>query len=279
MSHLGSKVAALVDGQLPAGEAEELLAHAAVCARCHWQLGQERSSREVLSRARDVEPDPALTARLLALSPGPEDAPGATWTRRVVLGVAGAGGLAAACAVGLVAVGSVSEPLADPHAILDVVRGTVGERPAELADGADDTGEVVAWMAEQGWSAPESLPSGMRVVDVAVHETEGGEVLEVEIAGAMAHVRLLQQRGVLPGEAAEQLQADLVGRHDALLMPSGVHDHALQSGGCVVVVLASADDAPVSDAILAALPEGEYDTSVGARFTRGWETVTQWARD
>lgn len=278
MSHLGSKVAPLVDGQLPAAEAEELLAHAAVCARCHWLLGQERASRTMLSQAWDVEPDPELTARLLALAPGPEER--APRGRRVLLAAVGAGGLAAACAVGLVVVGGLSEPHADPSAILDVVTAGVGERPAELADEAGGvSGDVVAWMAEQGWSAPESLPSGMRVVDVTVHETDAGEVLEVEIAGAMAHVRLLQQRGVLPGEAVEELQTGLVGRHDALLLPSGVHDLALQSEGCVVVVLAAPDDAPVSDAILAALPEGDYDTSVAARFTRGWDTVTEWARD
>ncbi|MCM3660677.1 zf-HC2 domain-containing protein [Georgenia satyanarayanai] len=276
MNHLGSRVAPLVDGQLPAAEAEELLAHAAVCARCHWLLGQERSSRTMLSQAWDVEPGPELTARLLALSPGPEEP--APRGRRLLLAVVGAGGLAAACAVGLVVVGSMSEPQADPHAILDVVSGSVGERPTELSDaGGEVSGDVVAWMAEHGWSAPESLPSGMRVVDVAVHETAGGEVLEVEIAGAMAHVRILQQRGVLPGEAAEQLQTGLVGQRDAFFLPSGVHDLALQSEDCVVVVLAAPDDAPASDAILAALPDGDYDTSVGARFSRGWDTVTEWA--
>ncbi|PYG00576.1 Putative zinc-finger [Georgenia satyanarayanai] len=276
MSHLGSRVAPLVDGQLPAAEAEELLAHAAACARCHWLLGQERASRTMLSQAWDVEPGPELTARLLALRPGPEER--APRGRRVLLAAAGAGGLAAACAVGLVVVGSLSEPRTDPHAILDVVSGNVGERPEELADASGEvSGDVVAWMSEQGWSAPESLPSGMRVVDVAVHETEDGEVLEVEIAGAMAHVRVLQQRGVLAGEAADQLQTELVGQRDALLLRSGVHDLALQSEGCVVVVLAAPDDASVSDAILAALPDGEYDTSVGARFVRGWDTVTGWA--
>ncbi len=68
MSHLGSRVAPLVDGQLPAAEAEQLLAHAAGCPRCGWLLAQERSSRTMLSHARDVEPDPACTARLLELA-------------------------------------------------------------------------------------------------------------------------------------------------------------------------------------------------------------------
>lgn len=279
MSHLGSRVAALVDGQLPAAETEQLLAHAAACPRCSWLLGQERTCRSVLSCAGDVQPGAELTARLLALSPGPEQHAGTPRGRRVLLAVAGAGGLATAAVVGLVVVGSVAEPRADLDSILDVVSGRAGERPAELADGEDSQvgGDVAAWMTEHGWSAPTSLPSGMRVVDVEVHETDSGEVLEVEIAGAMAHVRLLQQRGLLAGEGVADLQTELVGQHDAMLLTTGVHDVALQSEDCVVVVLAAADDTALSDAILDALPAGDFDTSVGARLTRGWDTVTAWA--
>lgn len=279
MSHLGARVAALVDGQLPAAEAEALLAHAAACPRCEWLLGQERASRSALSGARDVEPDPELTARLLALTPGPEQ-PAPRGRRMLLVGV-GASGLAAAAVAGLVVVGGLSEPRADPRAILDVVTGAVGEHPTELPvdlGTSEASGDVVAWMEDQGWSAPDSLPSGMRVVGVELHQTEVGEILELEIAGAMAHVRLLQQRGALPAESLEELQGDLSGRHDAMVMSTGVHDLALQSEDCVVVVIAGPDDAHATDTILAALPAGAYDTSFGARLGRGWETVTEWTR-
>lgn len=118
----------------------------------------------------------------------------------------------------------------------------------------------------------------MRVVDVEVYDTESGEVLELEIAGAMAHVRVLQQRGVMAGDPGMGLRTELASaRPDAMAMSTGVHDVALQSEDCVVVVLAAPDDAPYSDAILDALPTGEYDTSVAARLARGWHTVTDWA--
>lgn len=279
MSHLGPRVTALVDGQLPAAETEALLAHAAACPRCEWLLAQERASRSMLSGAGDVQPDPELTARLLALSPGPEQPD--PRRRRGLLAGAGAVGFVGVVVGGLVAVGGAVEPRTDPHAILEAVSGGAGERPAELPAGLGSTeasGDIVAWLAAEGWSAPESLPHGMRVVDVEVHDTEAGEILELEIAGSMAHVRLLQQRGVLADDAVGEAQTELAGRHDALLLPTGVHDVALQSEDCVVVVLAAPDDATYSDAILAALPAGDYDTSLSARLARGWQTVTQWAR-
>ncbi len=279
MTHLGSRVAALVDGQLPPAEAESLLAHAAACPRCEDLLAQERASRWAVSQAADVRPDPELTARLLALSPGPEPHPRHPGRRRALLVGAGAGVLAGATAVGLVAVGSLSEPRTDPRTLLDAVNGQVGHRPAELREqlgaGAANA-DIVEWMEAHGWSAPHSLPDGMRVVDVEVHETDAGEVLEVELAGAMAHVRVLQQHGVLAEDLAADLQTGLIGHHDTVSLPTGVHDVALQSEDCVVVVVASADDAPAGDAVLAALPVGDYDTSIAARLVRGWDTVTQW---
>src|SRR5690606_40879433 len=65
-----------------------------------------------------------------------------------------------------------------------------GQRPAELPEGLgtdEATADIVAWLAAEGWSTPETLPRGMRVVDVELYDADGGEVLEVEIAGAMAH--------------------------------------------------------------------------------------------
>ncbi|NMR19891.1 zf-HC2 domain-containing protein [Cellulomonas fimi] len=66
--HLGSWVSALVDGQLPPAEAERALAHAAACPLCAEEVAAARQARRALSVARDVEPAPDLTARLLALA-------------------------------------------------------------------------------------------------------------------------------------------------------------------------------------------------------------------
>jgi hypothetical protein len=75
MSHLASRLSALVDGQLSPDEAERALMHVAGCAECAAELAAARSARRALSEAIDVPMAPDLTARLLALGI-PSAAPG-----------------------------------------------------------------------------------------------------------------------------------------------------------------------------------------------------------
>lgn len=76
MSHLGTQISALADGQLPPAAAERALAHVAGCAECAADLAAARAARQAVAAAFDVPVDPALTARLLALGaavPPPEE--------------------------------------------------------------------------------------------------------------------------------------------------------------------------------------------------------------
>ncbi|WP_298459462.1 anti-sigma factor [uncultured Cellulomonas sp.] len=68
MSHLGTWVSALVDGQLSPAAAERALAHVAACPACADEVAAARQARRALSVTGDVAPDPELTARLLALA-------------------------------------------------------------------------------------------------------------------------------------------------------------------------------------------------------------------
>jgi len=75
VSHLGTWVSALVDGQLSAAETERALAHVAACPACTDEVAAARQARRALSVAGDVTPDPELTARLLALASGTPSTP------------------------------------------------------------------------------------------------------------------------------------------------------------------------------------------------------------
>ena len=75
MSHLGSLLSALADGQLRPETAERALAHVAVCPECAEELAAARAARAALAGAGDLRPDPGLTARLLALGTAPQVAP------------------------------------------------------------------------------------------------------------------------------------------------------------------------------------------------------------
>ncbi|MBO3086437.1 zf-HC2 domain-containing protein [Cellulomonas fengjieae] len=68
MSHLGSRISALVDGQLSVVETEKALAHVAGCPECCAELAASRAARRALASADEVAPTSDLTARLLSLA-------------------------------------------------------------------------------------------------------------------------------------------------------------------------------------------------------------------
>ncbi|MEE6273677.1 zf-HC2 domain-containing protein [Georgenia wangjunii] len=274
MSHLGRRLSALADGQLSAAETDQALAHVAGCPDCAGELRAERLARRALAQSCDEHPSADLTARLLALPGAPPPPTPRAWPRRAVLASAGVLGASAVALGGLVVVGSVQDPRADPHAMLTSVAGEAGSSPEGLTEspGEPSTEEVLAWMREHGWSAPESLPAGMRVVDVQVHGVEGGDVLEVELAGSMAHVRLLEHRGRLDVEQTSGVRE--MGAH-AHVLPTGTGPVVMQGAAAVVVVTAAEDEA-VAEQILRSIPAEPYDTSLGARLERGWDTAVGW---
>jgi anti-sigma factor RsiW len=71
VSHLGHRVAAVVDGELGHEARDKALAHVAHCSECRAELASQRAVKELLVSAPAPEPSPALVEALLALeSPG-----------------------------------------------------------------------------------------------------------------------------------------------------------------------------------------------------------------
>lgn len=276
MMHLGSRVTALVDGQLPVEEAEEALAHTVTCADCAELLRRERVSRHALSQACDVQPDDDLTARLLAIgAPGGVDWSPRPLSRPVLAGIGAAAVIGVAAGV-LPLVGALAELHSDPHDILAAVQGRVGATPEGLPPGMADgsaTAEVVEWLADHGWSVPEALPEGLEVVGVEVFDTDTGEILELELAGATSSVRVLQQHGQLTSSTRSAVTPIADGRWR---LGGGQHV-VVQSGDCVVVITPALSGTGAGAQIVEVMPAGEYDTSVVGRFGRGVQTVATWA--
>ena len=85
MSHLGSLISALIDGELGGVELDRANAHLAGCAACQSEAAQLRELKRELRTLGDLDGAAAITGRLLAMvGPGFPGAPG------------GAGGLVAA---------------------------------------------------------------------------------------------------------------------------------------------------------------------------------------
>ncbi len=143
-------------------------------------------------------------------------------------------------------------------------------RPAEPADGAS-TQEYLDWMRTQGWTCPTAVPDGWSVT--SVRERDGGETLEVALSGPAGDVVVTEQHGRLDAgalTAADRL--DVAGRTVYLLSTSPWHA-AWQSGDTVVEVV-STDTGPEVANVVAQFPDGEFDTGLSARLTRGWDTLT-----
>lgn len=79
--HLGSRLDALVDGQLAHDERDRVLAHIARCADCHAALLEARAMKATLGRLAEADVPGDLTSRLLALA-GPDSSAGPVPSRR-----------------------------------------------------------------------------------------------------------------------------------------------------------------------------------------------------
>ena len=67
MSHLGPRITALVDGELPPDVAERAYAHAALCEQCREAVEGERASRSLLRAAAEPAMSADLMTSLLAM--------------------------------------------------------------------------------------------------------------------------------------------------------------------------------------------------------------------
>ena len=81
MSHLGSLISALVDGELGGVELDRANAHLAGCAACRAEAAQLRELKRELRTLGDLDGADAVTSRLLAMAgpsgPGRPGCPGA----------------------------------------------------------------------------------------------------------------------------------------------------------------------------------------------------------
>ena len=296
--HLGSRISALVDGQLDPAATERALAHVAVCPACAAELTAAREARRALAAAAEpVEPTDDLTARLLSLStgtprPAPCDpfAPGTTGAlpvaathalcgdvvgrrlpvRLVVGSVAGIGAVAAT----LFVLGG--RPVVAPENHPAVALGILAHRSAATDAGttpADD--ETVAWLRAHGWTFPQRLPEGWHVQEIR-WAPDGS--LEVDVVGPSGTYVVSEQQGRLDTGALRGAATREVGGRQVHVLSVEPWHCVWQSGGTVVQVVAADADEGVED-LVERFPAGGYDDTVTGRIGRGWQTLAAtWER-
>jgi anti-sigma factor RsiW len=347
VSHLGTWVSALVDGQLPPAETERALAHVAVCPTCADEVAAARQARRALSVAADVAPDPELTARLLALGAtlgapaiGPHDqrrrdrsahrehrrevrravvplgesayaVPAKALSgdlmgrrnspTRVLAGaLTGAGVVLASLFVlgerppvvpathpaeALTVLGRAPHEAAAPRAagtrglVTTIATAGATRDPAStVVGGLESDAAVLTWMAEEGWSCPDTLPAGYTVTAVRLtpadeDDTEPAEVLEVDLDGPYGRVVLTEQRGRLDVDALGPAERVAIGGRTVHVLSLHPWHGVWQSDDTVVSMVSEAPGNRAVD-VVEHFPVEAYDDGFPARLTRGWHTVT-----
>ncbi|WP_278236800.1 zf-HC2 domain-containing protein [Isoptericola sp. AK164] len=289
-AHLGDRVSALADGQLPPAEAERALAHVACCSLCAAELETARSARRHLAAAGDVTPTAELTQRLLDLSASippadgdplrapdrdtgwaaPEawhppltgDVLGAERRRRrrrvALVGAGGAGVLG--CALFVLGQAPVVTPDTSRVAALTTLAGAGGTSGDTVTE---------AGLGRAGFVAPSSLPPGYEVVAVRTGPTS----CEIDLTGPDGPVVVRQQQGRLAAGTGSTARTEVAGRGDVVVLSQDPWHVAWQAGDVVVEVTTDAPDDVLSE-VVAAFPERDYDGGVLPQITRGWSTVT-----
>jgi len=310
MSHLGDLVSALADGQLSPAETERALSHVTMCRLCARELDTARTARRALSSAADVVPDPALTARLMALQAsipptdddplrrpflGPDPLSVPVWQTSAFDGTTGFAGridrparrrrAARITALGVGGVGA-----------LGLALFTLGDVPVVSPQLSAQTS-----MTMLGRTGPDEAAAGQDVL--ATLDAAPGQLTSVALDwaadnGWAAPTELPDGYAVsamrLVGEEGQTLEIDLTGpsghavvrerpgqlAQDGTAAAGGVQvlasepaHVAWQSDDMVVDVVADAPDAVLTE-LVASFGEHGYDAGVLPRIARGWHTVT-----
>lgn len=311
MTHLGSRISALVDGQLSVPETERALAHVAGCPRCAGELAAARRARDVLARAADPgEPAPDLTARLLSLAPAPAQRPAPrdpfaaprtedlayAFTLRHPASALGLRGsqhalrgevtarrspgravLGAVAGLGLAATGLFAlgaRPAVVPTNHPAVALGLLGQAATPSASSAGGTVRAAS-VAGGGQTADgwtvPQLPAGWTVM--AVRPSSAATSVEVDLlAPTGSAVVVTEQQGRLDTAALNGVPVRRVGGRAVYVLSSAPRHLVWQSDASVVEVVAAVPDDEL-DGLVGAFPATPFDDGVPARIGRGWSTV------
>jgi len=302
MTHLGTQIAALVDGQLQPAAAERALCHVAGCPECAAELAAQRSARAALASAAQVPVADDLAARLLALGTTPGTracaAPG-----RIARVRRGLGALRARIAGHGAPPVPMPTPRAERAADRACLRGTTGRAMLPAWAVVAVVGVAAVWLfavgeedavtpvrhpaqalsllaaaealagqqpdvdAELGLAA-DGVPTGYEVVAVQ----QGTDGVEIDLDGPYGAVVVTRQYGRLDPDAVAGLPVMEAGGHDVHVLSRAPWHLVWQSGDTVVSVVAGGQS-PAVEAVATAYPEVPFDDGVDAQISRGWAVV------
>lgn len=168
IGHLGPRVSALLDGQLPAREAEEAWAHVYACHACRDLVEREgwvKTQLAGLSRGAPGAAPSDLKGSLMSMPPGElylADPRGAGGRRALGVAVLGGGALGAAM-LGVLALGAApfgSTPATRPPAS----RVESPSPTAAVSRSASEVTDAVDTRSSRPGSLPDAVPAWVRLL-------------------------------------------------------------------------------------------------------------------
>ncbi|WP_028050947.1 anti-sigma factor [Cellulomonas sp. URHD0024] len=313
-AHLGSRISALVDGQLSVTATERALAHVAACPLCAAELCAARSARAALTSVDEPCPAPDLTARLLSL---PGSAP-IDQVRNDPFAAPTPGSRSELASYGVTSPGgwlgrsSVRGDLRQKRAGVRLVAGSMA-----------GVGAVAAMLFVLG-ERPAVVPTSQPGADLGLL---GGAITDRQPAsfdtgprsagsGAISVAWLQAHRWSFPTELPEgwtvsavrwsgdrdsELEVDVVGPEGSVVVTEqqGRLDtgalagaptsevggrevfvlsyapwHVVWQADSTVVQVVASESSGSAEQLVGAFPGGAFDDGVPAQITRGWDTVT-----
>ncbi|WP_208322278.1 zf-HC2 domain-containing protein [Mumia sp. ZJ430] len=214
MAHLGDRVAAFVDGQLPPDEAERAQDHLAACEACREAVLAQRTLKRRMTGLGAAAPTPS-TSLLSALSDPTRLAAAAPPSRLHLLfdhallraSIAASG--ASAVLVGLAYV------VGAPHAPVDTVLPPVDRFVAQFRGEADPVQQTVRSATDPGTEVSLAIAPGHAIAPASTDSAEAVSLLEQALGSAVS-VRLLAHRYDL-----SVAPSDVPGRTEVVVASAG----------------------------------------------------------
>ncbi|MCW2769872.1 MAG: hypothetical protein JWR27_1305 [Aeromicrobium sp.] len=277
MAHLGSDVAAFVDGQMSESAMREASTHLDTCEECARAVRQQRLLKSRMSTVGSPEPPAGLLASLTSLPAEPP--PRERWWTRLgrALPLRTGAVLAGASVAVVVTAYAVGGP--EP-AVGDVVVPPFNRYAGNFAGASTaQTGHVIPAAAMdaldgKGWPCHPTLAGDLH--RVGGRYSDGEEVVALRYSDGRATLDLFEQNGHLDRDGLDGFEPARMGAADVWVRPGAPMLVTWDRAGTVYTIVTDADRDQVERAV-AELPSGPRDKSgLSQRVGDGFSRMAAW---
>jgi hypothetical protein len=274
LAHLGSDVAAFVDGQLPPKAMDAAASHLEDCVECRLVVHQQRQLKARMREVSAPEPPSRLLETLSSLPQTPPSSP--SWLSRVLGSTfLGAGLVVLGASMAVVAVAYVIG--APEDAVADEVAPPFDRYAAEYVEVGRPAGsltpDAMDELEEYGWPCHARL--GRSLERVAGRWQSRGSAVALVYAGDGSVLNLFEQTGVLSQDALHGFDQRRFADHQVWVRDGHPRVVTWDADGVTYTVVSDLDDVALTEAITD-LPRPEDEPDLVQKVGNGLSRMTTW---